>query len=328
MEHSTFLPSKFNLQVDPWGVDKQQSHLSLPSWAFTDAAEQRHLAAMKVVLGRDLEMLEQKTITFSDGRTVKVTEAFPDVYGDFRLLRFLRKDKVQDPVTAAVRFRKFIQWREDNHVDEIRLQIEERLRRGERDVFMPPTDLQRVSKYLPCIIEPLRSCNGLIPVVLEVGEWDTKGLTKLIQSNELSIREFLAYWIHIYEALNLHLYQESYRTQRLVSVEELCDLSGLTLAHFSHPFVSHVLKPWIEMTQSNYPETAMSIVFLRPPRIFSLIWKWFSPLFSKGTVEKVCSKSNFDTSNLSFCPSSATPEGHTSHFPKTTMPDGSMAILI
>ena len=132
IEHSAFQLSKFNLQVDPWGVDKQQSHLSLPSWAFTDAAEQRHLAAMKVVLGRDLEMLEQKTITFSDGRTIKVTEAFPDVYGDFRLLRFLRKDKVQDPVTAAVRFRNFLQWREDNHVDEIRLQIEERLRRGDR----------------------------------------------------------------------------------------------------------------------------------------------------------------------------------------------------
>jgi len=283
---------------------------------------------MKVVLGRDLEMLEQKTITFSDGQSIKVTKAFPDVYSDFRLLRFLRKDKVQDPVTAAVRYRQFLQWREDNHVDEIRLQIEERLRQGDKNVFVPPKDVQRVSKYLPCIIEPLKSCHGLIPVVLEVGEWDTKGLTKLIQSKELSIREFLAYWIHIYEALNLHLYQESFRTKRLVSVEEICDLSGLTLAHFSHPFVSHVLKPWVEMTQSNYPETTMSIVFLRPPRLFSLIWKWFSPLFSKGTIEKVSTKPNFDTSNLSFCPSAATPESQDSQFTKTTLPDRYRAILI
>lgn len=312
---------KFNVQIDPWGVDKQQSHLSLPSWAFTDAAEQRHLAAMKVVLGRDLEKLDEKTITRLDGETVKVTEAFPDVYGDFRLLRFLRKDKVQDPVTAAVRYRQFLQWRDDNHVDEIRLHVEERLGQGGPDAFLPQEDIQIVSKYLPCTIKPLKSCKGLIPVVLQVGEWDTQGLTNLIQRKELSIRAFLGYWIHIYEALNLHLYQESLRTKRVVSVEELFDLNGLSPAQFSRGFVSHVLKPWIEMTQSNYPETTNSIIFLRPPKIFSLVWRLLSPLFSKKTLAKVSIDTNFDTRNLDFCPAEVE-EQQVHPFHKTTISGG------
>jgi len=318
----------FTLQVDPWGVDKEQSHLSLPSWAFTDSTEQRHLAAMKVVLGRDLEKLEEKTITKSDGQIVKVRDAFPDVYGDFRLLRFLRKDTVQDPVTAAVRYRQFLQWREDNHVDEIRMEIEEKLERGEPDAFLPPTNLQIVNKYLPCTIRPLKSCNGMVPIVLHVGEWDTQGITKLIQRKELSMENFLAYWIYMYEALNLHLYQESLRTRRIVSIEELFDLSGLTLSHFSHGFVSHVLKPWIDMTQSNYPETTKSIIFLRPTRVFSLVWKILSPLFSKGTVAKVSMEPNFDISNLEFCPSEMVEQQSSNLFQQTTISRGLGAVLI
>ncbi len=318
---------RFNVEVDPWGVDKEQSHLSLPPWAFTDASEQRHLAAMKVVLGRDLEKLEKKTVTILDGQKAKVTESFPDVYGDFRLLRFLRKDKVQDPVTAAVRYRQFLQWREDNNVDEIRKQIHERLLRGEPDAFLPPTEMQIVSKYLPCTIKPLKSCNGLVPLVLQIGEWDTQGIASLIQRRELSIRTFLAYWIHIYEALNLHLYQESLRTKQVVSVEELFDLNGLMPAQFSRAFISHVLEPWMEMTQSNYPETTRRIIFLRAPKIFSWIWKILSPLFSKGTLSKVSMESNFDTSNLELCSADAK-DIQSNLFRQTTMPAGYGGALI
>ena len=35
------------------------------------------------------------------GQRKRLIEAFPDVYGDFRQLLFLRKDKHQDPVAAA-----------------------------------------------------------------------------------------------------------------------------------------------------------------------------------------------------------------------------------
>ena len=248
---------------------------------------------MKIVLERDLQILQEKKITRqTTGETIRVMDAFPDVYSDFRLLRFLRKDKVQDPVTAAVQYREFLQWRKENRVDEIRLLLEERVRAGDRDAFRPPEDWNVVNDYLPCDIKPFSSQNGRMPVLLlNLGQWDTQGITKLIHEKKLSLRTFIAYWTYVMEALHLHLYQESLRTKQMVYVEETCDLNDMTLSQFSPAFVSQVLKPWIHMMQSNYPETTETITFLRPSKVFSFVWKILSPMFSKGTVAKVSIKS-------------------------------------
>eukprot|EP00957_Ditylum_brightwellii_P104618 7971574-Ditylum_brightwellii.AAC.1 len=47
------------------------------------------------------------TLKESDKRMMVVDPitAYPDVYGDLRLLRFLRKDKNQDPILAAQHFK-------------------------------------------------------------------------------------------------------------------------------------------------------------------------------------------------------------------------------
>lgn len=264
--------------------------MELPSWACVDETEARHLAAMKIVLGRDLEKLETKAISGLDGRAVKVVEAFPDVYSDFRLLRFLRKDTIQDPVTAAVRYREFLQWRENNRVDEIRLRIEERFNLGDTDIFRPPEEWSIVRQYLPYTVTHDRSSNGVLPVYLQVGEWDTRGITKLILEKRLSLKTFLGYWTYLFEAIHLHLYKESLRTKQMIFVEEICDLDALTMSQLAPTFVSHVLKPWVHLAQANYPETTSSIVFLKPPRVFSLIWKFLSPMFSRGTLAKVSVK--------------------------------------
>mmetsp|Transcript_33204 Transcript_33204/g.94418 ORF Transcript_33204/g.94418 Transcript_33204/m.94418 type:complete len:429 (-) Transcript_33204:59-1345(-) len=309
------------VDVDPWGVQKTQSHMNLPSWACKDANEERHLAAMKIVLERDLQKLQMKTITRQNGQTVKVVEAFPDVYGDLRLLRFLRKDKIQDPVTAAVQYREFLQWRDENRVDEIRLLIDERLRAGDNDAFRPPEDWKVVNDYLPCDIKPIKSYNGLMPVVLRLGQWDTQGISKLILQKKLSIRAFFAYWTYLLEALHLHLYQESLRTKQMVFVEETCDLNGMSLSQFSPTFVSHILKPWIHMTQSHYPETAQSITLLRPSKVFSLAWKLISPMFSKGTVAKVSMKSCSGDACFDFYPETLRKQQDAPPLYKTTMSD-------
>ena len=294
-ESSPSPTSTFNVaEVDPWGIAQTQSSLKLPAWACTDRAEERHLAAMKIVLERDLQRIKEKAITGLDGRQVKVVEAFPDVYSDFRLLRFLRKDKIRDPVTAAVRYREFLQWREDNNVDEIRLRIDERLSLGEFNIFRPPDEWAVVSQYLPYSIKPISSSNGLFPVLLRIGDWDTQSLTKLVQERRLSLRTFLGYWTYLFEALQFHLYRESLRTKQMVFVEEICDLSGMAMSQFSPNFISHVLKPWIHLAQSNYPESTKSIVFLRPPKMFLFVWKLLIPLFSRGTLAKVSIKSYWD----------------------------------
>ena len=48
---------------------------------------------------------------------------FPDVSGEFRLLRFLR-DSGGSATIAADRFRKFLVWRSENKVDELRQKVE------------------------------------------------------------------------------------------------------------------------------------------------------------------------------------------------------------
>ena len=75
-------------------------------------------------------------------------------------------------------------------------------------------------------------------------------------------------------------------------IEEICDLKGMTMKQFSPAFLSTVLKPWINLTQSNYPETAKRIIFLNPPKILKLVWKLVTPMVSPGTVAKVSLKSD------------------------------------
>ena len=273
-------------QIDLWGVEKTRKDLSLPSWVCTDLEEERRLAAMKIILQNELEALDSKTIR-RNGRHVKVTSAFPDVYSDFRLLRFLRKDKVQDPVTAAVRYREFLQWRHTNNVDEIRSLVE-------TNPFEPPQELSIVAKYLPCDFQPDRpSDDGVVPILLKVGSWDTATITQLIRNNELSLGVFLQYWAYMFDSVHARLYEESMRQKQMVFIDEVCDLSGMSLKQFSPAFISTVLKPWMDLTQSNYPETAKRIVFLNPPKIMSIVWRMVTPMVSPGTVAKVSMHPSF-----------------------------------
>jgi hypothetical protein len=290
-------------QLDLWGVEKTRQDLSLPSWACESVEEERRLAAMKMLLGKELERLNSQMVTLphhhnnnggsGSSRRVQVVTAFPDVYSDFRLLRFLRKDKIQDPVTAAMRYRQYLQWRERNDIDAIRAMVESH-------PFEPPPELSIVENYLPCEFRGEPSRDGSVPILLQVGSWDTAAITQLIRNNELPLSAFLQYWTYMFDSLHYHLYQESMKEKQMVFIDEVCDLSGMTLQQFSPAFVSTVLKPWMELTQSNYPETARRILFLRPPRILRFVWKLVTPLASPGTVAKISLKSDFTGSGKDY----------------------------
>ena len=277
-------------EFDLWGVEKAVKGLSLPPWACVDSEEQRRLGAMNIILEKDLEMLESKTIIMPDngGRVRKVVDVFPDVYSDVRRLRFLRKDKIQDPVTAALRYRDFLQWRNDNAIDEIRALVES-------NPFEPPTKLSRVGDLLPGIFraEPVQEENGIVPVLLQVGAWDSTTITKLMKNNELTLTSFLQYWVYIFESIHKHLYNQSMKTKQMVYIDEVCDLTGMNMSQFSPGFISTVLKPWIHLTQSYYPETAKFIRMLNPPNILFVVWKLVTPMVSPGTVAKIRLNSRF-----------------------------------
>jgi hypothetical protein len=100
----------------------------------------------------------------------------------------------------------------------------------------------------------------------------------------------------MFESLHRQLYLDSYRLEKMIYVDEICDLSGMRMQQFSPAFVTQVLKPWLSVTQTYYPETTKHIFFLNPPRIISLIWKIVAPMSSPGTVAKVRMVSGFEGS--------------------------------
>jgi hypothetical protein len=266
--------------MDADDIEQSRQTLSLPSWACQDVEEEKRLATMKMILNDDLKELHSQKITLANGEKRSLVDAFPDVYSDFRLLRFLRKDKVQDPVAAAKRFRDFIRSRKENNHDELRLQVQTHL-------FRPPPELAVVNDFLPCDFGEEPAKDGMIPLLLHVGAWDTVSITRSIRHNKLSLSTFLQYWVYMFDSLHLHLYRESMDQKQMIFIDEICDLSQMSLSQISPSFVSNVLKPWIRLTQANYPETAKRIIFLNPPRIISIVWKFVTPMVSPGTVAKV-----------------------------------------
>jgi hypothetical protein len=74
--------------------DDQLSEVNLPEWACKDPEEKSRLAKMKFLLRNEFVGLSKKKVFLDEVGSARVVQAFPDVYSDFRLLRYLRKDKV------------------------------------------------------------------------------------------------------------------------------------------------------------------------------------------------------------------------------------------
>lgn len=266
-------------------------------WACVSNSEQIQLQQMKLLLRSEL-----KTITLSN-----LNEKYPDVYSDLRLLRFLRKSKERDVNAAAERYRTFLDWRAKNEVDNIRAMIE-----NFSDSFTPMDErLQIVATYFPMNFEYLiqttdESNEGgkslVKPAILNVGEFNTRGITDEILASEsdVALEDFLNYWIFLYESIHVRLYQQTIQFGQMTFLDEVCDLSGLSLQQFSPSFVTTVMSPWLKMTQAYYPETTRRIYILHPPAIVKVAWKLVTPLLSQGTIDKISFVRKFDGSASEF----------------------------
>lgn len=279
-------------------------------WACVSNTEKIQLQQMKLLLHS-----EMKAITNNN-----LHEIYPDVYSDLRLLRFLRKSKERDIVSAVERYRSFLKWRELNGVDRIRAMIEEgnKISSSDSSSSFRPTDkrLQAVAAYFPMnfdfvvqeMNESMKGENPAVkPAILYIGQFDTRGITEkiLAPDSEIVLEDFLNYWIFLYESIHVTLYKQSIQTGQMVYLDEVCDLSGLSLQQFSPSFVTKVMNPWLKMTQANYPETTRRIYVLHPPAIVKVAWKLVTPLLSQGTIDKIGFVRKFDGSADEFVKSGA-----------------------
>ena len=244
-----------------------------------DGGELLNLRQMKKLLESDLKPVYEDNLHID----------FPDVYGDLRLLRFLRKDKPRDILSSVERYRSFLRFRKENNVDEV---IRKRLKIGRNDQNMfNPRGLDQVSACFPISFDGLTGLsNGTTPTVtLFIGRFETTSLSSLIQSpdSSVSLQTFLEYWTFVYEAIHLQLYHASLDSGEMAFLDEICDLSGLSLRQFGPYFVKNILKPWLDLTQSNYPETTRKILVKNAPPIVGFAWNLVTPLLSEGTVNKI-----------------------------------------
>lgn len=236
---------------------------------------------------------------------------YPDVYSDLRLLRFLRKNNPRDVTLSAERYREFLAWREESNVDAIRAMVEKTA-----SSFVPPDGkLRRVAEYFPMKFDYLivseevvsdgskKVRNGVRPAILFVGSFDTVGISEKIKATEsdITLEHFLNYWIYLYESIHFQLYRQSMEHREMMFLDEVCDLSGLSIQQFSPYFVTKVMKPWLRMTQSHYPETTRRIHVLNPPAIVNLAWNLVTPLLSRGTVDKIRFEKQFKGTADEFC---------------------------
>lgn len=253
--------------------------------------------------------------------------AFPDVYSDLRMLRFLRKDTPSDPDSAADRFRSYLKWRDRVGADGVRAGVVDS-KTGVANFQFLNDRMRVVADCFPCDFERLIHHNGDgddggNPVaVLRAGLWDTPGITKRIvgddgDEEEITLNDFLEHWIFVYESIHHHLYHQSVASRRrvvdengtpapeLVRVDLAIDLSGMSLGQYPPTFVAKIMPPWLKLTQAYYPETTRRIYILNPPRVVRVAWRIVSPFLSLGTIEKIRFVKGFHGSTDEFCRSVA-----------------------
>ncbi|KAL7530130.1 hypothetical protein ACHAWF_003258 [Thalassiosira exigua] len=272
-------------------------------WACHSEEEKTQLQQMKLLLKPEL----QKVIN------EELDKTYPDVYSDLRLLRFLRKSQERDIVSSSERYRSFLKWREDNNVDKIRGMVD--CSSGVPTFIPAEGQLQTVASYFPmkfdCMADLVidsndghsRGSNNAGPAILDVGSFDTLGISKMIMSTEtnVSLENFLNYWIYIYESIHFQLHRQSVHFGKMMFLDPICDISDLSIKQFSPYFVTKVMKPWLRMTQSHYPETTRRIHVLNPPGIIKFAWNVVTPVLSQGTVDKIRFEKAFNGTADEFC---------------------------
>ena len=151
---------------------------------------------------------------------------YPEVHGEVRLLRFLRKAK-GDVVGAAGRYREMLAWRREEDVDAVRERLVA-MRMGPADIpsygpmqrMMPvtiwaPEELPGVPNeerhglqvchrrprpnHLPSAPLDLPVCPGLGGQVFHLGRWDSRGLVAAKARGELSQAQFMQHWVYANE---------------------------------------------------------------------------------------------------------------------------------
>lgn len=225
------------------------------------------------------------------------TAWYPEVHGEVRLLRFLRKAKGRVDV-AACRYREMLQWRRDADVDAVRDDLVQQSRRA---TGMRASDIRHfrpMQRMMPVTIwadqqrsTELAAATGLQLQpeglqVFHIGRWDSRSLVAAKRRGEFTQEDFMEHWVYANEYVSLELERLSQERGEVAGLQLVCDFRGSSLRQVSRSFFKMVA-PWAAMSQDNYPSTSEDIVFLNTPGFVTAIWGLISPMIGQQTQSKI-----------------------------------------
>jgi len=243
-------------------------------------------------LGEEATLLRMRALLADD--LARVEEWLPDVHGDVRMLRFLRKCKGEE-IVAVEWYRQMLEWRRKEGVDVIRQRLVQQQ--------MTPHDFPfhaELQALMPVTVwsESPRAHVDAIQVIYN-GRWKTRGLVRAIRSGQITEQDFLRYWVFINEWLSLRIDSLSRQHGRIAGIKLVCDMRDADpLKQFSKTFFT-MMGPWAAMSQDNYPMTSCNIYFVDAPKFFGVVWALIAPMLNEDTRSKITFTDSRDTSWLS-----------------------------
>jgi CRAL/TRIO domain len=180
---------------------------------------------------------------------------------------------------AEKQFRKMVAWRMHNEVDQILTN------------YHPPEDL--VNYYPGAVLKGLDKVGDPI-FVSRIGVTDGAGMLKRYGHNEMIkhaiwLRELLCTgdWMQQYEKAN------GRPVKGAIVIEDVDHLQLFQIV--SNPHLLSLYSEIMRLDQDNYPEAAKTIIILRAPTLFRIVWNIVQHFFDANVRSKMVftSRSNY-----------------------------------
>uniref|UniRef100_A0A5S6QP25 CRAL-TRIO domain-containing protein n=1 Tax=Trichuris muris TaxID=70415 RepID=A0A5S6QP25_TRIMR len=234
---------------------------SLRSPAEIDAKDKLESDYIQRFLGQ-LSALEESRLV--ELRSSLVSASTGKIPNDAHLLRFLRASDF-DVDRGHEMVVKSMMWRKQHDVDRI------------LSTYNTPTVF---TEFFPGFWHNY-DLEGRPLYILCLGQLDLKGLFRSV--GEKGIEK------HVLSFCEEGLWRTEEATKMfgkpISAWTLLVDLDGLSIRHIWRPAIRTLLSI-IEIVQENYPETMGSMLIVRAPRVFPILWTLVSPFISEKTASK------------------------------------------
>ena len=238
---------------------------------------------------------------------LKGVEAFPEVVGDRRILRFI-KGHPESIELASEMFAKFLKWRKETGVDAWRNDIV--TGGADHPTKFPGADV--IGKLIPSIQCTLGTCTDKLGSPLCVDQYDFNP-NDILEKIELD--DYIKYAVYGLEYKMMILDQRSHEMEKkfLADLSEedrekalepygehfegwgyqftlytcvIRDLGGVGWGHLGEKG-RQIMSAVIGLASDNYPELLRKCIMINTPWLFSTVWTLVKGWLAAKTVEKI-----------------------------------------